>query len=78
MTGVTSSRKPAVTRRSTTGPSQHRSQTLGYSLDVSAAFCWRYGDINCSGAIEGGDVLAMLDFRAGIEGALPSGYPRDR
>ena len=48
---------------------------LGYSLGVSGAFCWRYGDINCDGAIEASDALAMLDFLSRIEAALPSGCP---
>jgi hypothetical protein len=50
-------------------------QALGYSLGVSAAFCWRYDDINCHGVIEASDALAMLDFLAWIEAAPASGYP---
>jgi serine protease len=49
--------------------------SLGYSLGLRAAFCWRYGDLNCNGTLEGLDVLTMLDYLAGAIQALPSGCP---
>lgn len=49
--------------------------SLGFSLGVSPAFCWRYGDIDCSGLLEGTDALALLDYLSGIGSGLPSGCP---
>lgn len=49
--------------------------SLGFSLGVSPAFCWQYGDIDCSGLLEGSDALALLDYLSGVGSSLPSGCP---
>jgi serine protease len=49
--------------------------SLGFSLGVSPAFCWRYGDIDCSGLLEATDALALLDYLSDIGSGLPAGCP---
>jgi len=49
--------------------------SLGFTLGVSPAFCWRSGDLDCSGLLEGSDALALLDFLSGLGSGLPSGCP---
>jgi serine protease len=49
--------------------------SLGFAVGVQPAFCWRYGDIDCSGLLESNDALAVLGYIGGLTDALPSGCP---
>ena len=49
--------------------------SLGFSLGVSPAFCWQYGDFDCSGLLEGTDALTLLEYLSDVGSGLPSGCP---
>jgi serine protease len=50
--------------------------TLALITETVSTICVDYADVNCSGAADAADALALLEFLASIEPSVPTGCPR--